>query len=85
MSSAHPSDRLYRSRQHRMIGGVCGGIAERFGWDPTLVRLVFVLSIFLPGPQILAYLILWLVIPLEPLPGQQIIHTHAPEGPDPTT
>jgi len=42
---------------------VCAGIAERYGWDPTIVRVVAVLSLFLPGPQLLAYLILWLVIP----------------------
>ena len=51
-----------------MIAGVCGGIAERLGWDPTLVRvldvLVSVLSAALPG--ILLYIILWLVMPQEP-------------------
>ena len=44
---------------------MCAGIAERYGWDPTIVRVVAVLSVFLPGPQVLAYLILWLVIPNE--------------------
>lgn len=58
--------RLTRSRQNAMIGGVCGGIAEYFGWNPTTVRLLFVLSCVLPGPQFIAYLILWIVIPLEP-------------------
>jgi len=56
---------LVRPRDGRRIAGVCAGIAERFGWDPTMVRLVAVLSIFLPGPQVLAYLILWLVIPSD--------------------
>ncbi|MBD0024183.1 PspC domain-containing protein [Gordonia pseudamarae] len=55
--------RLLRSRQDRWIGGVCGGIGEYFGWDPNLVRLAFALSILLPGPQLLVYLALWLVIP----------------------
>lgn len=55
--------RLLRSRQDRWIGGVCGGLAEYFGWDPNLVRLAFVLSILLPGPQFLVYLVLWVVIP----------------------
>jgi len=56
---------LYRPRNGRMIAGVCAGIANRFGWDPTLVRLIAVLSIFLPGPQILAYVLLWIVMPNE--------------------
>lgn len=56
---------LYRPRQGRMIAGVCAGLAIRFGWDPTLVRVIAVLSIFLPGPQLLAYLLLWIVMPTE--------------------
>lgn len=56
---------LYRPRQGRMIAGVCAGLALRFGWDPTLVRVIAVLSIFLPGPQLLAYLLLWIVMPTE--------------------
>ena len=49
-----------------MIAGVCAGIADRFGWSRTLVRLAFLVSIVLPGPQVLAYLLLWLLIPEEP-------------------
>ena len=55
--------RLRRSRTHSWVGGVCGGIAERFGMSAGLVRLLFVLSIVLPGPQVLVYLALWIVIP----------------------
>lgn len=65
-----PTRRLERSRNDRMIGGVCGGFATYFGWDPALVRLVALASILLPGPQILAYLIAWIVIPLEAPPPQ---------------
>jgi phage shock protein C len=58
--------RLYRSRTDKMIAGVCGGIAERMDWDPTVVRLAYVLlsilSVAFPG--ILVYLVLWLVTPL---------------------
>lgn len=61
-----PARKLYRSRQDRMIGGVCGGIAEYFNIDPTLVRLLAVASIFLAGSAILAYLIAWIVVPEEP-------------------
>ncbi|CAN5150202.1 hypothetical protein BH09ACT1_BH09ACT1_18590 [soil metagenome] len=48
-----------------MIGGVCAAIARRFGWDVSVVRVVTVLSLLLPGPQLLAYVILWIVIPKE--------------------
>lgn len=60
-------DRLYRSRNDRMIAGVCGGIAARFGLDPTLVRVVWALgTIFLAGlPGVVVYLILMLVMPEE--------------------
>lgn len=58
-----PPRRLVRSRDDRMIAGVCGGIAEYLGVDPTVVRLLAVASIFLPGPQFIAYLVAWLVIP----------------------
>jgi phage shock protein PspC (stress-responsive transcriptional regulator) len=52
-----------------MIAGVCAGLARRFGWSPTLVRVIFVLFLFLPGSSILAYLILWIVMPNEGRPA----------------
>lgn len=56
---------LQRSREHKMIAGVCGGIAEWLGWDPTLVRVLYVvgsiLSVAFPG--ILVYIILWIIVP----------------------
>ena len=48
-----------------MIGGVCAGIARRFGWSTSLVRVLTVASILIPGPQVLAYLICWVAIPNE--------------------
>lgn len=57
--------RLYRSRSDRMIWGVCGGLAEYFDIDPTIVRIIAVLSIFLNGMGILAYIILAIVVPME--------------------
>jgi phage shock protein PspC (stress-responsive transcriptional regulator) len=48
-----------------MVAGVCAALARRFDVSPTLVRVLFVLSFFLPGPQILLYLVLWVVIPSE--------------------
>ena len=56
--------RLYRSDSEKMIAGVCGGIAEYFGLDPTLVRLGYILlSVFTIFSGVLAYFILWIVIP----------------------
>ena len=58
--------RLRRSRKDKMLAGVCGGIAEWMGWDPTVVRLSYVLLSILSAafPGILIYLIFWLVTPL---------------------
>jgi phage shock protein C len=59
---------LQRSRKHRMIAGVCGGIAEWLGWQPARVRLLYVLvsvlSVAFPG--ILVYVVLWVVLPKAP-------------------
>lgn len=57
--------RLRRSRKDKMIAGVCGGIAEWLDWDPTVVRLGYILLSIVSAafPGILVYLILWLVTP----------------------
>ncbi len=54
-----------RPRRGRLIGGVCAGLGRRFEINPWLVRLAAVLSIFIPGPQILAYVLLWIILPEE--------------------
>ena len=59
--------RLYRSRDERKIWGVCGGIAKYFDLDPTIIRLIAVLSLFFACTGILVYIILAIVMPLEPL------------------
>jgi phage shock protein C len=58
--------RLYRSRTDRKIAGVCGGMAQYFGIDPVIPRIVWVALILGMGFGLLAYLVCWLVIPLEP-------------------
>jgi phage shock protein C len=58
--------RLHRSSSDRKIAGVCGGIAEYLGWDPTLVRVLWILLTLAGGSGILIYLILWLVMPDTP-------------------
>lgn len=59
---------LYRSRRYRMIGGVCGGIAENLGWTPFRVRVLYVLVSVLSAafPGALAYVLLWIIIPNDP-------------------
>jgi phage shock protein PspC (stress-responsive transcriptional regulator) len=59
------SNALVRPSRGRLLGGVCAALAQRFGVSPTMVRVLFVLSMLLPGPQILAYLVLWIVVPSE--------------------
>jgi len=58
--------RLYRSRDDRMIAGVCAGLAEYVDIDPTIVRLLFVLGLFAGGATFWAYLVMMLVIPEKP-------------------
>lgn len=55
--------RLQRTRDDRRLAGVCGGIAEYFGWDSTLVRIAWILLTLLGGSGILLYLIFWVVMP----------------------
>jgi phage shock protein PspC (stress-responsive transcriptional regulator) len=57
---------LRRSRRHRIIAGVCGGLAEWLGWSPLLVRVLFVVVGALPFLSgILVYLVMWLLIPAD--------------------
>jgi len=57
--------RLQRSRTEKMIGGVCGGLADYFSVDPTVVRVLWVLLTLLGGAGILLYVILWVIMPLQ--------------------
>jgi phage shock protein PspC (stress-responsive transcriptional regulator) len=63
--SAPVTQRLTRPHRGRRIGGVCAGLAKRYGMKPGTVRLLAVVSCLLPGPQFVAYLILWAIIPSE--------------------
>jgi phage shock protein PspC (stress-responsive transcriptional regulator) len=60
------SPRLTRSETDRVIAGVAGGIAQRFGFNSTLLRLAWVASVFFGGFGIVIYLILWLALPKSP-------------------
>jgi phage shock protein PspC (stress-responsive transcriptional regulator) len=56
---------LVRPRENRWIAGVCSGLARRFGTSPGFIRLLFVVSCLLPGPQVLIYIMLWIMMPSE--------------------
>ena len=71
--------KLYRSRKDSKIAGVCGGIAEYFNVDPTIIRLLAVLTIFFGGGGVVAYIIAWLIIPLEPIEGNSFSSNNKPE------
>ena len=64
------NNQLYRSRDDRMIGGICAGLGEFFGIDPTIMRLIFVFgAIFFafPGAMVLIYFVMLLVVPEAPM------------------
>ena len=54
---------LTRPTDRAVIAGVCAGLADRFGMKPNTVRLIFVVSCLLPGPQFVIYLVLWVIMP----------------------
>lgn len=58
--------RLYRSNREKMLFGVCGGIAEYFNLDPTLIRLAWVIFCAMGGSGILAYIVAAIIIPVSP-------------------
>jgi phage shock protein C len=76
------SPQLSRSATDRVIAGVAGGIAQRFGVNSTLVRLAWVLFVLFGGFGILAYLILWVVLPKSsaPIPGIRIAEERYARG-----
>ena len=67
MRAAIREKKLYNSNQNKMIDGVCGGIAEYFGIDPTVVRLIWALFSLMGGSGILAYIIAAIIIPRSPV------------------
>jgi phage shock protein PspC (stress-responsive transcriptional regulator) len=66
MTTTTSAPSLVRPRDGRIVAGVCAALARRFGWNVTAVRVIAVLSIVLPGSQLLIYAICWAVIPSEP-------------------
>ena len=70
--SSNGSKRLYRTREGRVVAGVCVGLAAYFGIDPTLVRLAFALFTIFGGAGVLLYLVAWIVIPEDDGDGSSI-------------
>jgi phage shock protein PspC (stress-responsive transcriptional regulator) len=58
--------KLYRSRTNRKLGGVCGGLAEYFNTDATLIRVLFVVLAVMGGSGVLIYLLMWIIVPNQP-------------------
>jgi phage shock protein PspC (stress-responsive transcriptional regulator) len=63
--TAPASRRLTRDTRHKVVAGVCSGLARRYGLSRTGLRVAFVVSCILPGPQFVAYLLLWVVMPAD--------------------
>ena len=72
--------RLYRSRSESWLAGVCGGIGDYFDTDPTVIRVIFVLAALVLGGGFLIYLVLWLIIPQEPLAVEALEEVPTDEG-----
>jgi len=69
---------LYRSRDDRMVAGICGGLGEYLNMDPTLVRLIFVFGTVITGSGLFwAYLVMMLIVPEEPLASEAVVETQA--------
>lgn len=76
-------ERLFRSRKERVIGGVCGGLGEYFGIDPIIIRIILAILIIVKGVGILAYIIMWIAIPEEPIEHYYARFKQAPGSPTP--
>jgi phage shock protein C len=66
VTPVHTAKRLMRSSTDKKIAGVCGGLADYFDLDPTLVRVLWLLLLFFAGTGLLAYIILWIALPIAP-------------------
>lgn len=72
MDQQTPPKRLYRTRDDRIIAGVCGGLAKYFNVDPTWIRILFVVLLIFFLATLVIYLFMWLIVPLEPTDKEEI-------------
>ena len=76
--------RLYRSRVNSKIGGVCGGLAEYFDIDPTIVRIIAILLAFADGVGVIGYIVAWIIVPRRPLEAEgEVVPQEVTKGPNP--
>jgi phage shock protein C len=68
MDNQTPSKKLRRSTSQKMVAGVCGGLAEYFGMDPMIMRLLFVVVTLLTGFPLLVYIAMWIIVPEDTAP-----------------
>ena len=80
MSVRSKKKRLYRSREDKIIAGICGGFGDYFDVDPIIFRTLFIVLTFVSGIGLLLYIIFWIVVPREsvgsPSNNENILHTH---------
>ena len=60
-----PQIKLYRSRNDKFVAGVCGGLGKYLNWDPSIIRLIFIVMFLYAGSGVLLYILMWILIPLE--------------------
>lgn len=70
------NEKLYRSEEGRIIGGVCSGLAEYFKSDVWIIRIIFIISSFFGAVGIILYLILWVILPEKNMPNEENHNTH---------
>jgi len=68
--------RLYRSKDERMLAGICGGLSEYFKIDPVIWRLLFVFATLAGGPGLILYIIMWIVVPEKPTSSEASMTTN---------
>ena len=71
-----PYKKLWRSRYNKRIAGVCGGLGEYFHVDPLWIRICFVVFFLAGGAAFIVYVVMWLLVPLEPFDKAKIIINH---------
>jgi phage shock protein C len=72
---AKETKRLYRSRNNRMLGGVCAGLGEYLNIDATVIRILFVVLAFVYGASFIVYLIMWVLMPEAPQSATEVVPT----------
>jgi len=70
-----PKERLYRSRKEKIIGGVCGGLAEYFDVDPVIIRVIFVLLGLFKGIGLIVYFVMLIIVPYRSSPDEKFTYT----------